>query len=123
MLAFCLKEAKEVVQQPLLVLSLLLGPALILLLFGLGYQSDRPTIAALLVVPAHPPAYYPVEGITQAAAASFNLVGVVHERDAALNRLNSSEVTVVEVWPDTLDRLVSGGKKSQLSSFLTRSIR
>lgn len=110
-LAFCLKEAKEVVQQPLLVLSLLLGPALILLLFGLGYQSDRPSIAALLVVPAHPPASYPVEGITQATTASFNLVGIVHERDMALARLNGSEVTVVEIWPDTLDQLVSGGQK------------
>ena len=117
MLAFGLKEAKEVVQQPLLVLSLLLGPALILLLFGLGYQSDRPTISALLVVPAHPPAYYPIEGITQAAMASFNLVGVVHERNAALTQLNGGAVMVVEAWPDTLDRLATGGQKIPVEFF------
>jgi ABC-2 type transport system permease protein len=117
LLAFCLKEVKEVTQQPLLVLSLLLGPSLILFLFGLGYQSERPIISALLVVPANPPAHYPIDGITRAATASFNLVGVVHNREEALALLGSGKVMVVEAWPDTLDRLIVSGQKTPVEFF------
>ena len=41
--AFIGKEINEVRRQPRLVLSLILGPFLILLLFGIGYQGDTPT--------------------------------------------------------------------------------
>lgn len=111
LLAFCSKEANEIARQPRLVLSLLLGPSLILMLFGVGYQSDRPNLETLLVLPANPPEGYPVEDIERVVKANFNVVGVVSDRQAALDRLERREVEVVEVWPDTLDQLMVGGQK------------
>ena len=40
--AFVRKEIIEVVRQPRLLASLVLGPFFILLLFGVGYQAVRP---------------------------------------------------------------------------------
>jgi hypothetical protein len=48
-LAFVRKEVVEVVRQPRLVATLILGPFLILLLFGLGYRSEMPALRTLFV--------------------------------------------------------------------------
>jgi ABC-2 type transport system permease protein len=49
--AFISKEINEVRRQPRLVLSLILGPFLILLLFGIGYQGETSTLSGIIVVP------------------------------------------------------------------------
>ena len=48
LLAFFSKEINEVRRQPRLVLSLILGPFLILLLFGVGYRGGTPNLRAKL---------------------------------------------------------------------------
>jgi ABC-2 type transport system permease protein len=110
-LAFATKEANEVTRQPLLVLSLLLGPTLILLLFGLGYRSNRPTVDTLLVVPPTPPDEYDVKAVEQVIASSFNLVGTVTNRDEALARLARHEVEAVVVLPESLEGMTARGER------------
>ncbi len=46
------KELIEVIRQPLLVLSLVLGPFLILLVFALGHRSQQPPLTAVLTIPS-----------------------------------------------------------------------
>ena len=41
----------EVLRQPRLVLMLIIGPFLILLAFGLGYDATRPPLEAIVVMP------------------------------------------------------------------------
>src|SRR5437773_9708906 len=50
--AFLGKEISEVRRQPRLVLSLILGPFLILLIFGAGYVGQSGRLSAIIVVPA-----------------------------------------------------------------------
>ncbi len=50
-LALFSKEASEVFRQPRLILSLILGPVLVLLLFGLGFTGGLPNFRIALVVP------------------------------------------------------------------------
>ncbi|MFN8470930.1 MAG: ABC transporter permease [Anaerolineae bacterium] len=52
--AFISKEIREIVRQPRLVLSLILGPFLILALFGIGYRSQPPVLNTVIVVPEDP---------------------------------------------------------------------
>lgn len=111
LLAFCAKETNEIVRQPKLVLSLLLGPSLILLVFGIGYQSGQPRFDTLLVVPANPPADYPIADIQRVVNTNFHIVDTVHDREAALARLHNGDVKVVEAWPDAFDKVIVGGKK------------
>src|ERR671933_623761 len=49
--AFVGKELTAVRRQPRLLLSLVLGPFLILLLFGLGYQATQRDIRTIVVFP------------------------------------------------------------------------
>ena len=51
LLAFFAKELAEIRRQPRLLLSLVLGPFLILLIFGLGFSGEQPKLQTLLVVP------------------------------------------------------------------------
>ena len=51
LISFPSKEIWEVLRQPRLVLTLILGPFLILLLFGVGYTGARPQVKVLMVVP------------------------------------------------------------------------
>ena len=48
------KEVREIVRQPRLLLSLLLGPFLILLIFGVGYLGPSPKLKGILVLPNDP---------------------------------------------------------------------
>ncbi|MFN2167374.1 MAG: hypothetical protein ACK2U9_14050, partial [Anaerolineae bacterium] len=49
--AFVRKEMAEILRQPRLVITLVLGPFLILLLFGLGYSAQPVPLRTLFVVP------------------------------------------------------------------------
>lgn len=114
LLAFCGKEANEIIRQPRLVLSLLFGPSIILLLFGIGYQNSRPVLDTLLVLPANPPADYPVDQIRAAVESNFHVVGVESDEQNAMNRLSRGEVDLVEVWPATLDNVGENGKRTPI---------
>ena len=48
--AFILKEIFEIARQPLLILTLVLGPFLILLFFGLGYRNEPRALRTMFVV-------------------------------------------------------------------------
>jgi len=50
-LAFFRKDLFEVLRQPRLLLTLILGPFLILLAFGVGFVPDPPAWRTVLVVP------------------------------------------------------------------------
>ncbi|MFN8482454.1 MAG: ABC transporter permease [Anaerolineae bacterium] len=52
--AFVGKEIREIIRQPRLVLSLILGPFLILALFGIGYRSAPPVLTTVIVVAEDP---------------------------------------------------------------------
>lgn len=49
--SFASKELDEVRRQPRLIASLILGPFLILLLFGVGYSNTQPPLHTVLVIP------------------------------------------------------------------------
>ena len=48
------KEVREIVRQPRLLLSLLLGPFLILMIFGAGYLGPSPKLRGIIVLPNDP---------------------------------------------------------------------
>lgn len=48
--AFLSKEVAEIIRQPRLVVTLVLGPFLILLFFGVGYRNEARALRALFVV-------------------------------------------------------------------------
>ena len=109
LLGFFSKEISEIVHQPRLILSLMLGPFLILLLFGLGYRGGFPVFRVALVIPANSLDAATSEVLKQAIASNFTLVSADSDEAAALAKLARGEVDLVEVFPaDVLQKTTQG---------------
>lgn len=107
--AFFGKEIHEVRRQPRLVLSLILGPFLILLAFGLGYMNQRPPLRISLVIPQELQADPRIQAIQTLVEKNFTLVGVYPDPGPATQDLNTGRAEAVEVFPaDALRRMDAG---------------
>jgi ABC-2 type transport system permease protein len=114
LLSFFSKEVNELRRQPKLILSLLLGPFLILLLFGVGYQGERPKLRTALVVPQQSVDAAQLDALKQAIGANFTVVKADSDLDGALAMLQSGQVDVVETLPANLEQNLLDGKQSQV---------
>lgn len=119
-LSFFAKEINEVRRQPRLVLSLLLGPALILLLFGVGYSGGQPTLRAAIVLPEGEQAV-DEEYLRQLTGANFQLVSVGADEAAAMALLEADEVDVVQVFPSDMEERVLRGEQAAVE-FMSNQI-
>ena len=117
LLAFFAKEVAEIRRQPRLLLSLVLGPFLILLIFGLGFSGEQPRLQTILVVPPErqddPRIQVFRERIEQ---ANFEVVGVTTDEQQAVEAMRGSDgaIDVVEVLPADLDELFGRQEQSTI---------
>src|SRR5689334_10308955 len=114
LLSFFSKEVNEIRRQPKLILSLLLGPFLILLLFGIGYQGERPKLRTALVVPQQGIDPGQLESLKQALGPNFTLVKSDSDLDGSLAMLQAGQLDVVETLPANLEQNLVDGKQSQV---------
>lgn len=110
LLSFFSKEVNEVRRQPRLVLSLLLGPFMILLLFGIGYQGGTPQLRTAIVLPDAARDEFSPEALN--GLANFQVVGIESQPDAALERLRRDELDVVQIMPADVEAQTMAGKHS-----------
>ncbi len=96
--AFARKEVAGILRQPRLVAILILGPFLILLLFGLGYTNQARTLDAIIVVPEGSTIQDQINDLAD-SLAGINLVDIVAEKGEADNRLVDREVDLIIVTP------------------------
>ena len=109
LLSFFSKEINEIRRQPRLVLSLIFGPFLVLLLFGIGYAGERPNLKTALVLPGNNVDGINLEELKRAISANFDLVSVGQDEQAAMDLLRSGQVEVVEIVPgDVRERVLRG---------------
>jgi ABC-2 type transport system permease protein len=143
-LAFVGKELTETIRRPGAIFSLILGPFLIMTVFGLGYNGVKRPLETVVVVPAtaglaaDPATYQDLAGgglhideVTQdAAAAQARLasgaidVVVIAPEDAAA-RFKAGEQSVIQVLIDAVDPVeenYAGFLASLLSSAINREI-
>jgi ABC-2 type transport system permease protein len=111
LLSFFGKELAEIRRQPRLILSLVLGPFLILALFGVGYSGEQPKLKTILVVPAGMETDPRVQNITKNLGPAFQVLNVTSNLQEARQRLNRGETDIVEVVPPDVDQLF--GRTSQ----------
>ncbi len=113
-LALFTKEASEVFRQPRLILSLILGPVLILLLFGLGFTGGLPDFRIALVVPPNSVSPSQLAELKQAILTSFKIVSTDSNRAAAEAKLRNGQVDIVEVLPSDFGQNVQRGQQSKV---------
>jgi ABC-2 type transport system permease protein len=112
MLSFFAKELNEIRRQPRLILSLLLGPFLILLLFGLGYRGNQPVLRTAIVVPEGTD--LDVNALQELGQLNFALQSVDSDREGALARLQAGELDLVQVFPADVRERVAQGEQPQV---------
>lgn len=97
--AFVRKELAEVLRQPRLILTLIVGPFLILLIFGVGYDATPRTMRTLVVVPPDSQIEGLVEEYTNRISGQLQFMGIVSDVDEAKEQLRDRVVDMVLVTP------------------------
>ena len=100
MAAFTSKELREVVRRPGALLSLVLGPFLVMFLFGLGYSGYRAPFATEIVVPAESDFSRSAEDYENLAPGRLEVTQVGDDREAAEQRLRDGSIDLLVVAPE-----------------------
>lgn len=98
--AFLRKEVFEVWRQPRLILTLILGPFLILLLFGIGYRVQAQPVRALFVMEDDNPFRAYLEEYTSGINPLLHFAGVSDSLVEAQSELRGGDVDLVIELPD-----------------------
>lgn len=112
--AYFLKEVNEIRRQPLLILSLIVGPLLVLILFGATYVNSTPQVRTAVVVPAGGIAGVSEAQIRQLIGLNFDLRLITDDRAAAEAMLEAGDLDLVQVLPEGLATALSGGPRPQI---------
>jgi ABC-2 type transport system permease protein len=116
-LAFLTKEAVEVLRQPRLLLVLVIGPFLILLVFGAGLRDTDPALSTLFVAPDDPDLAEQVVQFAERQEGRLVVDAVVDDEDAALRRLRDGEVQLVVAFPPEVEETVRRDEQAVLRLF------
>ncbi|MFO7540469.1 MAG: ABC transporter permease [Chloroflexota bacterium] len=99
--AFIRKEIYEILRQTRLVFTLILGPFLILFLFGIGYSETPRTLQTLFVIPEGSELTQWVEEHAESITPHIQVADIIDDADEADRRLRRQEVDLVVVAPPT----------------------
>jgi len=113
-LAIVGKELVSVIRRPGALLSLVLGPFLIMAIFGAGYSGFRRPLDTIVVVP--PESGLPADTDTYAKVGGegLRIVAVVPSADAAMEKLARQEVDVVLVAPADIQARFKAGERTPI---------
>ncbi|HEY1012285.1 MAG TPA: ABC transporter permease, partial [Herpetosiphonaceae bacterium] len=113
LISFFAKEVNEVRRQPILLAGLILGPFLILSLFGLGYTGERPTLRTALVVPEGRFSDEQLKDVIGRIGPTFQVQPehVFTEEEPAMAALRQGRIDVVEVLPAAATDVYSSGQQ------------
>lgn len=115
--AFVRKEIIQVVRQPGLVVSLVLGPFAILLLFGAGLRDDDPAVETIFVVPENSRLAEEVEQFAAAQSERLTVVSVQQDAEDAIRRLRQGEVRMVLAFPEDAEQIIRSGRQAEVDVF------
>ncbi|MBA2300104.1 MAG: ABC transporter permease [Chloroflexi bacterium] len=112
LMAFVGKEIIETMRRPGAILSLVLGPFLIMAVFGLGYSGVKRPLETVIVAP--PTSGLPADVATyqELAGAGMHIAEVTQDRAAAEARLRAGQADVVIVAPADPEARFGGGEQS-----------
>lgn len=97
--AFVRKEIISILRQPRLIFSIILGPFLILLLFGIGYREEPRTLRTVFVVPENSPMVPIVEEYATRLGEQIASQGIIADAAEADRLLRTQQVDLVVVVP------------------------
>jgi ABC-2 type transport system permease protein len=112
--AFFKKDMVEVFRQPRLLFTLVLGPFLILLLFGMGFDPAPPTLRTVLVSQAGT-AFQVDSEAAGSLGSQVSLVKTVTEESEARAMMEAGEADVAVIVPADAAATVQGGEQAVIT--------
>ncbi len=112
--SFTGKELREVLRRPGVLASLILGPFLIMFIFGLGYSGYRSPFATEIVIPEgtelpREPEYY-----ADLAPGRLDVRQVTADAAGAEERLRGGEIDLLIVAPENPDDELRAGRQTTI---------
>lgn len=115
--AFFRKDLMEVLRQPRMVLMLIIGPFLILLAFGLGYNATREPLQAIAVMSPQSTFQGRTDQLAESLGSGVNLSRVTEDVTDARRSLAQGDADLVVVLPDDPQAQVQAGEQSTITVF------
>jgi ABC-2 type transport system permease protein len=111
--SFFRKEIFEILRQPRLVATLVLGPFLILFIFGIGYRAQSRTLRTLFVAqPNSPIAAQDIQQYEKSMGSMFIYAGVTVSQNEALDQLRRGQVDLVIVEPGDATSIIKNNQQA-----------
>jgi ABC-2 type transport system permease protein len=113
--SFFRKEILEVVRRPGAFLSLVLGPFLIMAIFGAGYTGVRRPLQTVLVLPPDTGLGRDVREYQELAGPALRVIEVTADAESARERLRRQEIDLVVVAPADVRQQFASGRQAVIS--------
>ena len=117
---FLRKEAVDVLRQPRLLLTLVIGPFLIMAAFGLGYRDEPAKLRTVFVAPEGSPIIPKVEGYADEIDNFVEFAGVTTDLNEANEMLLDDDIDLIVSFPDAPLDAVLAGNRAQVTVIHTR---
>jgi len=116
--SFFRKEIFEILRQPRLVATLVVGPFLILFIFGIGYRAQARTLRTLFVVqPDSPIAAQDIQRYGATLGSQLIYAGVTGNQNEALDQLQRGQVDLVIVEPGEITSTLQNNQQAVLTLY------
>lgn len=111
--SFLGKELATIFRQPRLITSLVIGPFLIMLIFGLGFQDQTRTLRTTFVIESESPFTKQIEDVAARMSSPILFQGIEHDKDVALAKLPLKMTDLVIVVPDNPEETIKNNQQAQ----------
>lgn len=112
LLALVGKEIVEILRRPGAVVSLVLGPFLIMAIFGLGYSGERRPLETVIVIPPSSGLPTDIELYRELGSGGLNVRAIAEDRAAADVELQDGTLDLVIVAPEDPEATFRAGEQS-----------
>src|SRR6266508_2140920 len=114
---FLRKELATVFRQPRLILTLILGPFLIMLLFGFAFRKEGRSLRTLFVVKEDSPFAQQVQEFAETIGPAIIYEGIMPDKNQALSELAKNKVDMVVVVPDNPLEIIRNNQQAELEMY------
>ncbi len=114
LLAFVGKELVETIRRPGALVSLVLGPFLIMAVFGAGFSGVRRPLETVIVIPDSSQLPRDAEQYQELAGAPLHIAEIVNDRGEAESRLQAGLIDLIVVAPEDPEATFRSGQRSTI---------
>jgi ABC-2 type transport system permease protein len=115
--SFLQKELIDIMRQPRLILTLVLGPFLILLLFGVGFEATPRKLDTLFVVPEDSPLRDTIRQYATTLGPQLVFSGFITDTVEGIRMVQTGEIDLLVVVPPNIPQMLDNFERPTLTLY------